>query len=281
MGGAGNLFASVGNLPTVMAAGVAFGPARDCSSTPHHSERLFRIGAQAIWMRELPSRPDATKGRSTFVRPARHRFQCAIKVLKVERSFSTLLPMTTRKFLKVLSVAVVGILSFGYLRRHLHDLAVSFRPRLSLQSPTGRFSEAEMENLVAFGEVLVDGRSLSGVERTHLRRHLGYRTENDPGFLSLYRMTAALLDRLAETRFSTLSREERANVLGNHGLTSYRFKAREYLFPFRRQELRVRALAVPDIIAGYYRSPAGWAVVRYETFPGQCGNLSRYTAPEV
>src|SRR2546422_7827598 len=31
--------------------------------------------------------------------------------------------------------------------------------------------------------------------------------------------------------------------------------------------------ALPIFLAGYYGSPAGWAVVGYATFPGRCGDL--------
>jgi len=43
----------------------------------------------------------------------------------------------------------------------------------------------------------------------------------------------------------------------------------------------VREKAVPDLINGYWRSPAGWAAVGYGVFPGRCGDLTRYTRPEA
>ncbi len=49
-------------------------------------------------------------------------------------------------------------------------------------------------------------------------------------------------------------------------------------FPDEMRSLRTRA--VPDLIGGYYASPAGWAAVGYDTFPGRCGELTRYTRPE-
>ena len=42
----------------------------------------------------------------------------------------------------------------------------------------------------------------------------------------------------------------------------------------------IRTQAAPDLIGAYYASASGWEVVGYSTFPGRCGDLSRYTAPE-
>jgi len=42
----------------------------------------------------------------------------------------------------------------------------------------------------------------------------------------------------------------------------------------------IRTRAVPDLIGGYYGSPAGWAVVGYTTFPGRCEDLTRYVRAE-
>jgi hypothetical protein len=165
--------------------------------------------------------------------------------------------------------------------RWLRGAIVRFlKPQLDASSPTGGLAEEEMETVLAFAEVLVEGRSLSPAEKQHLVEHLGARTRSTPGYLSLYRTTARLLDRLGGGRFAALDPGRRADVMVRHRLVSSEVRAHEYLLPFRRQELAVRALAVPDLIWAYYLSPAGWAVVKYETFPGRCGNLRRYTLSE-
>ena len=51
------------------------------------------------------------------------------------------------------------------------------------------------------------------------------------------------------------------------------------LGPFPDDASLVRTRVVPNLIAGYYASPAGWAVVGYDVFPGRCGDLARYTGP--
>jgi hypothetical protein len=43
----------------------------------------------------------------------------------------------------------------------------------------------------------------------------------------------------------------------------------------------VRTRVIPDLIEGYWGSPAGWAAVGYEAFPGRCGDLTRYTRSEA
>lgn len=133
---------------------------------------------------------------------------------------------------------------------------------------------------MSFGEVLAVGRPLSAVEKLNFIEQIDDQTRNVPGYLALYRMTANLLDRLVQTSFSALDIRDRTELLVRHQLTSYDVSTRECLFSFQRQELAVRALAVPDLIKSYYRSAAGWAVVGYEAFPGRCGDLNRYTRAE-
>jgi hypothetical protein len=192
--------------------------------------------------------------------------------------------MTRRGFLATLGSVSLGTLALvfsGRPKQWIYDFGTFFRPRLDPRSPRGTLSSGEMRSLVAFGEALVGGRLFSNDEKSHLSRHIDDRAKNTPGFFSLYRMTASLLDYLAESDFSTLPVESRIRILTRYELTSYDVRSREYVSPFRRQELKLRTLVVPDLIDGYYRSPAGWAVVGYESFPGRCGDLSRYTHSEV
>jgi hypothetical protein len=50
---------------------------------------------------------------------------------------------------------------------------------------------------------------------------------------------------------------------------------------FRRRAVAIERILVPDLIRGYYESAAGWALVGYSTFPGQCGDLASYTRAEA
>jgi len=142
-------------------------------------------------------------------------------------------------------------------------------------------SAAEMENLVGFGEVLVEGRTLLPPERDHLVEHITESLRDRPDTLALYRETAALLDRLARVPFAGLGISERIDLVRRH-----RLDARGPLTDAEAPRLGVdakaaREKAAPDLINGYWRSPAGWAAVGYQAFPGRCGDLTRYTRPEA
>jgi hypothetical protein len=191
--------------------------------------------------------------------------------------------VTRRRLLQVLVLVVVGLLSLGLLRRGAwlaRAVANRFRPRRDASSPTGTLTPGERDTIVAFGEILAAGRRLPPAERRSYEDEIDLQTRGRPGQLALYRMTAGLLDRLAHTSFSALDLPDRAALVVRHGLSAYRVRTREYLLPYRRQELAVRALAVPDLIVGYYRCAAGWAVVGYQAFPGRCGDARRYTRAE-
>jgi len=138
-----------------------------------------------------------------------------------------------------------------------------------------------MENLVALAEVLVQGRPLSPFERGALIEAINERALTEPGHLRLYRLTASFLDQLGQTRFADLSLAERTEVVLRHGLVpdSEREESSRPL-SLSEPEDAVRRVAVPDLIACYYRSPAGWAVVGYESFPGRCSDLLGYTRPD-
>ena len=140
----------------------------------------------------------------------------------------------------------------------------------------GTLSASALEDLLAFGELLVEGRPLSPAERRHLVDHIAARTTQGSGYyLSLYRTTVRFLGRLAGARFSSLDVAQRIALMTRHRFTSSALQPAEHLGAFPEDARAVRTRAVPDLIGGYYGSPAGWAVVGYDTFPGRCGDLAR------
>jgi len=156
-------------------------------------------------------------------------------------------------------------------------------PPGGLRSPGGPavLSGSQVENLVRFAEVLVGDSPLSRVERDDLVDHIERRTKQGGGYyLELYRKTARLLDRLARARFSSLGFTQRVALITRHRIFSSDVRPGENLGAFPDDTREVRTRAVPDLIGGYYASPAGWAVVGYSAFPGRCGDLARYTSPE-
>ena len=157
------------------------------------------------------------------------------------------------------------------------------RPVRPLFDPTpesGTLSKAEMDDLVAFAEVLVGDGTLPLVERGYLVEHIEDRMRRSPGYLSLYRTTVRTLERLAGHRFASREIRERLEVIARHRLAVSDIWPGEDLGRFPVQIRALRKRAVPDLIGGYYASPAGWAVVGYEVFPGRCGDLTRYARPE-
>lgn len=142
-------------------------------------------------------------------------------------------------------------------------------------------SEPELEDLVAFAETLVGDGPLSAAEREYLVDHIERRATQGGGYyLKLYQTTAGLLDRLAGVRFSSLDFARRVALMTRHNLTFSDMRPAEPLGALPDEARAVRTRAVPDLISGYYGSPAGWAVVGYGAFPGRCSDLARYTGPE-
>jgi hypothetical protein len=138
-----------------------------------------------------------------------------------------------------------------------------------------------IEDLLAFGELVVEGRTLSPVERRYLADHIEDRSQQESGYyVSLYLTTVEYLAKLAGARFSELKLDQRLALAARHRLMSSRVLPDEDLGPFPEDVRAVRTQVVPDLIRGYYSSPAGWAIVGYDTFPGRCGDLARYTGPE-
>jgi hypothetical protein len=139
----------------------------------------------------------------------------------------------------------------------------------------------EIEDLVAFGEVLVASEPLRPEDRASFMEYLEIRSTQGGGYYrSLYRTTVSLLRRLAGTQFSDLEMARRMDLVGRHRLNVLELAAREDLGRFPEEVREVRTRAAPDLIAAYYASPAGWAAVGYTSFPGQCGDLTRYTRAE-
>jgi len=147
---------------------------------------------------------------------------------------------------------------------------------LTAGAETGTLSDTERETLLSFAEVLVSGRSLSSPERAEVLSHIDDRVRTTEAMLPLYRDAAALLDRLAGAPFSRLGILERSDLIARHHLAPARGRPN----PPDAAAHSVRTRVAPDLIGGYYRSAAGWAVVGYGAFPGRCGDLVRYTRPE-
>lgn len=147
-------------------------------------------------------------------------------------------------------------------------------------SESGVLSSTEMEDLVAFGEVLVVGGTLGPAERRYLVEHFQDQTVRSPDYLPFYRTTVSTLEHLAGRRFASLDIRERLELVSRYRLAPSRMSPGADPGPFPAEMRILRTRVVPDLISGYYGSPAGWAIVDYQIFPGRCGDLSRYTRAE-
>jgi hypothetical protein len=142
-------------------------------------------------------------------------------------------------------------------------------------------SAVELATLLAFGEVIVEGRALSPAERDELAERVEESARRNPDQLSSYRTAAATLDRLAGARFARLELSGRAKLVARHRLDVRIVQPDEDPGALGTEVRTVRTKTVPDLIDAYWSSPTGWAAVGYATFPGRCGDLSRYTRPEA
>ena len=191
--------------------------------------------------------------------------------------------MTRRTLLRDLLV-LLGIDPTGLTRplsvRAADGVTQPVRAVLDPPATTGLLSSTEMQDLIAFAEVLVEGRTLTSAERAYLAEHIEDRARRHPGYLSTYRTTLSALGRLAGGRLAHLGIGERLELVTQHRLAISQVRPGEDLGPFPEEMRTLRTRAVPDLIGGYYGSPAGWAAVGYSGFPGQCGDLTRYVRAE-
>ena len=147
------------------------------------------------------------------------------------------------------------------------------------EAPT--LSPSELATLLAFGEVLVEGRTMSASERRYLAEHIQDNAKHIAEQRVQYTRAVRLLDRLARKPFSSLEIADRIQLLGRHRLDARTGPTGDDPEPLGGELRMIRARVVPDLIEGYWGSPAGWAAVGYGTFPGRCGNLTRYTRSEA
>jgi len=173
-------------------------------------------------------------------------------------------------------VALVGCVSRGAMG----GASPSGSTALDSARKTAPLSRLEMDDLVALGEALVEDRALAPAERLLLIERIEARTTQNREYVSVCRMAVSTLQRLAGRRFASLEIRERAELIGRHRLTASHVWPGEDLGPFPEEMRALRMRIVKDLIGGYYGSSAGWAVVGYQTFPGRCGDLTRYTRAE-
>jgi hypothetical protein len=147
-------------------------------------------------------------------------------------------------------------------------------------STIGPLSVEELEDLVAFGEILVKGETFATAERRLFVEYIEDQTGRRPEFLAAYRTTVQTLGVLAGRRFASLGIRERTELVDHHHLADRQLGPEPDVGQFPTEIRTIRTRVAKDLIGGYYGSSAGWAVVGYQTFPGRCGDVRRYTRAE-
>lgn len=195
--------------------------------------------------------------------------------------------ISRRGFLVVgagLAAAAVGgaYLARPRLRRMLD-------PELDLSSPPGVLDEADARTIAALGETLAAPQSVPPQE--FFLEELNRLTQTQAGYLKEFQRAAALLNATAgklfgeqtARRFESLSRKDRDAVL-DRLLWRYRggehARSRLEKVAASREALALRRFVMRPLIEHYYRSPYGWAVVGYESYPGRPpSDPLAYTSP--
>lgn len=171
--------------------------------------------------------------------------------------------------------------ALGQLADHRGQLSPPLPGARDEPAPPAPLSTADIEDLVAFAGILVEGGTLAPSDRRHVVEHIEDRARRQGTYRAFYHTTVELLERLAGRRFASLAEAERLEVVTRHRLTVPDVRPSENLGPFAEAARVVRTRVVRDLVGGYYNSPAGWAVVGYAHFPGRCGDLGRYVRPEA
>lgn len=185
--------------------------------------------------------------------------------------------MSRRKFLlgaaAITTAAAAGavIVARPYLAKQLY-------PELDMEYPLGVLTDGEMRTITALGEVLV--APAFKPPKGFFEDYVNWRTQSARGLLREYHSAAALLNVTSARMtgqdkgktFAELSVSARDVVL--HKLL-WQYSARDRIvrkvekITASRDALALRMHVMEPLIEYYYRSPYGWSVVGYKSYPGR------------
>lgn len=183
--------------------------------------------------------------------------------------------ISRRKFL-VAAATVPAAAAAAYMARpYLRQLIL---PKLDTAYPLGILQDIEMRDIAALGETLVAPESMPPVN--FFIDYVNAVTQNQPGFLKEYQHAAALLNTAsadflgkdARLHFAALSLPQRDKVLR---ALLWQYSGSDLIVPkvekivASQHVLALRKYVMSPLIRHYYRSPYGWAIVGYESFPGR------------
>jgi hypothetical protein len=185
--------------------------------------------------------------------------------------------VTRRRWLRQLVVGIWTVRgAAGWVTARLVEGAWLV-PSMVRASEPPMLSAAEVDVLVAFAEVLADGQPLGADERRDLAASLQHASQADPDRRAAHRTTVQVLARRAGATFADLDFDGRVALVRRYGLDVRRQPAGA---PADAEDVEaVRTRSIPNLIAAYWASAAGWTALGYQAFPGRCGDLTRYTRP--
>lgn len=194
--------------------------------------------------------------------------------------------ISRRTFLLTTAVASVVAAGGVYVARpYMRKLVV---PQLDITFPLGLLQDLEMHTVIALGEVLAPEEYVPPAN--FYSEKINSITQKQPGFLKEYQRAVVLLNttttahfgRGTARRFEELHRVERDEVLRKL-LWQYRgddlIRQKVEKITASQDALALRIYVMGPLIEHYYRSPHGWAVLGYESFPGQPHDPRAYTLP--
>jgi hypothetical protein len=168
--------------------------------------------------------------------------------------------------------------------RVLSKLRERLQPALDRRAPVGILTDAQHEVIYALLQVLAGDTSFP---RADVRAYVDERTSTVPGYLREYQtavelLSAATARRHPGTAFPALSVAARDEVLRSflrrypspRGQPAWRRRLRLTsenvdTLVAGGQARRFRLYVARDLLAFYFSSAAGWAVVGYQAFPGR------------
>lgn len=183
--------------------------------------------------------------------------------------------MINRRTFLLAAATVSAAAAAAYMAKpHLRQLIL---PKLDTAYPLGVLQDIEMRNIVALGATLAASESTPPVN--FFIDYVNAVTQNQPGFLKEFQRAAVLLDatsvdlfgQSARLRFAALPLTQRDKVLR---ALLWRYSGSDLIVPkveklaTSRDALALRMYVMGPLIEHYYRSPYGWVIVGYESFPG-------------
>jgi hypothetical protein len=186
--------------------------------------------------------------------------------------------VSRRKFLQIAGLgtfgAATGYPAFQFSRPALRHWLID--PDLPRGTAAGPLDEATLQVLQATTAALIE----APVEMGHYRDFFQWRSQNAPGYKSLYEQFAASVNAAAGTPFAD------CNVVTQRGVLARCLRVsnpaghvgKAWAGLFERQWLIYDRYVIREIFDLFARTDA-WVKLGYETWPGEHRGLYAYTQP--